>query len=300
MTSDPLHEAPRQLLALAEGIRSSLIEVHQKLGHQVTYEIKEKTLQLPNSDLASRFVVVAQSEGEVLPEDVKRAVAERFFKESFTATYSLQDPAQEEYVIPDEVMAALWRGEAGYVHQGSDTAPQRFEVPEVSDLERLVADAVAVPALDFARAHAGKLVKCKVVTPAGEFDIEGKAACPETKWESADPITLVRQIDGLVISDHKVKFAMPNHCFESSNDRSGDGPESMPDNFFAAIGKGEDSDVPPEPLLTQVRQFIGANTLLVRIRVEVIAVGSKIGFQLVHMEREVVPEFYVPRSLNVQ
>ena len=299
MVSDPLKEAPKQLLALAEGIRSSLIELHQRLGHEVAYEIKEENLQLPNSDLASRFVAVLQVAGEALPGDVMRAVAVRFFEEAFTAKYSLQEPLPDEIVLTDEMLDASLNCR-DYVPPDSSTPAKWLEIADVEDVDGLLADAVAAPALDFARAHAGKLVKCKVVTPAGDFDIEGKAARPENKWGSAGPITLVRQIDGMAISAHRVNFALPNVVFNGWDDRSGNGPEPMPDDFIASIGKGEDSDVPPEPLLTQVREFIGANTLLVRIRVEVVAVGSKIGYQLVHMEREILPEPWELDRINFQ
>jgi hypothetical protein len=285
MVSDPLKEAPKQIWALAEGIRSSLTEVHQKLGHQVTYEIKEETLQLPNSDLASRFVAMVQVAGETLPKDVMRAVAERFFEEAFSAKYSLQEPMPDEIVFTDEMLQAFMNG-GDYVPPNSATPTKRLEIADVEDVDGLLADAVAAPALDFARANAGKRVECMVVTPAGDFQIRGVAARPESKWKSGDLITLVRQIDGLAISDHKVHFAMPNHYFESNEDQYGNGPEAMPGKFIANIGKGEGSDVPPEPLLTQVREFIGSNTLLVRIRVEAIEVGGKVGYQLVHMEGE--------------
>lgn len=303
VTSTPRNEVPKEILALAEGIRRSLLEVHQRVGHRASYDIEETTLQLPNSDCASRHVAVVQVQGEALPEDVRRSIVERFFQECFTAKYVLQEPAQE-YVISAEEVEAIFSEDLDALarlsatHSTRPEPPKRLEVSNLPDLERLVAEAVAEPAVAFARANAGRRVKCKVITPAGDFDIQGTAARPETKWEFSGPITLVRQIDGLGLSDHKVKFAMPNVCFGSGDDRSGNGPETMPDSFTAAIGKGEGSDVPPEPLLTQIREFIGANTLLVRIRVEVIAVGSKIGFQLVHMEREVIPEYYELTSLD--
>ncbi|WP_382162969.1 hypothetical protein [Hydrogenophaga sp. ANAO-22] len=291
-TSDHFLAAPRQIFALAEGIRHSLLEVHHKLGHNVTYEVKETILQLPNSEQASRYVSVAQTAGESLQEDVRRAVVERFCEQCFTAKYSLREPTDEVVVIPAEAFEAMMRGDTDYVLPEIETTKRGLDIHDVLDLEGLVADAVATPALNFARANAGKQVQCLVVTPAGNLEIIGIAARPESRWESAGPITLVRQIDGLAISGHKVDFAMPNISFNGSDDRSGNGPEPMPDNFVAAIGKGEESDVPPEPLLTQVREYIGSNTLLVRIRVEVVAVGAKIGYQLVHMERVRLPEFY--------
>lgn len=291
-TSDHFLAAPKQIFALAEGIRHALLEVHHKLGHIVAYEVKETILQLPNSDQASRYVSVIQTAGESLQADVKRAVVERFCEQCFTAKYSLRNPKDEEFVIPAEAFEVILRGDTDSVPLDIDTTTKGLDIHDVPDLEELVADAVATPALNFARANAGKQVQCLVVTPAGNLQVTGIAARPESRWESPRPITLVRQIDGLAISGHKVDFAMPNICFNGSDDRSGNGPEPMPDNFVAAIGKGEESDVPPEPLLTQVRKYIGSNTLLVRIRVEVVAVGAKIGYQLVHMEREHIPEFY--------
>lgn len=296
LISDPLASIPKQILELAQGIKTSLCEVHQRLGHEVTYLIKEKILQLPDSTQASRFVSIVQVDGEKLPEEVRRAVVERFFERCFAAEYWIHNTSPpEEFIIPADAFEGSWGG----TFNGEDLAevlePSKpLEIADVPDFEGLVEEAVVKPATDFARANAGKQVKCEVVTPAGAFICEGKAARPESRHRSTNPISVVRQIDGIAISGYKVNFVVPGEGFDSIDDNFGDGREPIPHKFVADIGQGKDSDAPSQPLLTKVCQLIGDEALRVKIRVVVTEVRGVVRYQLVGIERNSAPEYVLP------